>query len=279
MMIRLRASITTVGPFVLVFVLTWPAWRWLWGEWQSNPYYSHGLLVLPLSIYLGWRQLQSYRTSASFIGDARGLFLLVLGIVAFVILIDFRAYYAAAFAAILMIAALTWTFLGLPATKRLVYPFVLLIMALPLPFVERATLPLALWTGSCSTFLASWAGLDLVTNGNAVSLPNAELVIGAQCSGMSSLIAMTSMTSIVAYIVVGPMWGRIALLFMAAPLAVLGNILRVTNLLFVARYWGVESAFRFYHDLSGPLFFLIAFALLYPLSRLFQCRQLQFDRF
>ncbi len=278
-MARLRAIVLSAGPFALIFVLTWPAWRWLWGEWQNNPYYSHGMIVLPLSIYLGWRRLQTARSKDSLVGDTRGLLLLIAATVAFVFLVDLRAYYASAFAAILIIAAMLWTFLGLPAAKQLAFPLVLLILALPLPFVERATLPLALWTGSCSTFLGTLAGLDLVTNGNAVTLPNAELIIGAQCSGMSSLIALTSMTSLVAYIVTGPLWGRLALFAMAIPLAVLGNILRVTNLLFVARYWGVESAFHYYHDLSGPIFFLIALALLYPLSRLFQCHQLQYDRF
>lgn len=276
---RVRIIASAALPIGLLILFTWPVWRWLWGEWWSNPYYSHGLLVLPVAFYLAWRRLRSDQTAPSFSGDSRGLILLLIGASAFVVFINFRALYLASFAAITIAAALTWSYLGLAALKRILFPLAFLALAVPLPFVERSTLPLALWTGSCSTSLASWMGLELVAKGNAVSLPNAELVIGAQCSGMNSLIALTSLTSLVAYVVVGPLWGRISLLFLAIPLAVLGNILRVTNLIFVARYWGAEQAFHYYHDLSGPIFFLIVLVLLYPLSRMLQCRQLRFERF
>ena len=36
----------------------------------------------------------------------------------------------------------------------------------------------------------------------------------------------------------------------------------------VARFWGVDAAFTFYHDYSGPVFFLLALLLLVPLVRL-----------
>lgn len=83
-------------------------------------------------------------------------------------------------------------------------------------------------------------GLDMEIIGNAVKLPNADLVIGAQCSGVNSLIEMTALMRLVAYLVKGPLWGRITLAVLATPLAILGNILRVTSLLFVARQWGAS---------------------------------------
>ena len=85
-------------------------------------------------------------------------------------------------------------------------------------------------------------GLDVIIVGNAVTLPNADLVIGAQCSGVNSLIALTSLMVLVAYLLDGPLWSRIALVLLAMPLAVLGNILRVATLLFVARAWGAAGS-------------------------------------
>ena len=278
-MMRMRGFVLIAGPVCLALLLSWPVWPWLWGEWWSNPYYSHGLIVLPLSVYLGWRRLSGFRGSAGYVGDSRGLVLLLISVGALVAFLDLRAYYLAGFALVGLAAGLLWLFLGAEALCQLSFPLAFFSLALPLPFVERATLPLALWTGSCSTSLSAWLGLPLVINGNAISLPNAELVIGAQCSGMNSLTALTALTALVAYVLIGPLWGRIALLCLAAPLAVLGNILRVTNLLFVAHYWGADVAFRYYHDFSAPFFFLVALALLFPLSRMLQCRHVRFDRF
>ena len=204
---RLRSSVFVLVLLGLALVLSWPALRWLWGEWLASPYYGHGLLVLPLSVYLGWRRIDSYRSADTLTGESRGLLLLLLSVSAFLFLLDFRIYYLACFATIGMIAGLVWTFWGFGALSQLVFPFAFLALAVPLPFVERATLPLALWMGSCSTSLASWAGLDLIVNGNAISLPNAELIIGPQCSGMSSIIALTAMTSLLAYLLTGPVWG------------------------------------------------------------------------
>ena len=83
--------------------------------------------------------------------------------------------------------------------------------------------------------------------------------------------------ALAAYLLVGPLWGRITLVALAVPIAVLGNILRVANLLFVARYLGAEAAFRFYHDYSGIVFFALVLLLLMPLTRLLQCRTLRLD--
>ena len=43
-------------------LLTWPVWRWLWGEWMGNSYYSHGILIGPVTLYLGGRRFQLDKT-------------------------------------------------------------------------------------------------------------------------------------------------------------------------------------------------------------------------
>jgi exosortase/archaeosortase family protein len=113
--------------------------------------------------------------------------------------------------------------------------------------------------------------------GNAISMPNAELVIGAQCSGVNSLIALVSLMVLVAYLLNGPIWSRVALVLLSIPLALLGNILRVATLLFVARLWGANAAFIFYHDYSGILFFVAVLLLIYPLTRLLRFGQLRYE--
>ena len=49
------------------------------------------------------------------------------------------------------------------------------------------------------------------------------------------------------------------------------------TLLFVARAWGADAAFTYYHDYSGVLFFVGVLLLLYPLTRLLRFRQLRYD--
>ncbi len=131
--------------------------------------------------------------------------------------------------------------------------------------------------GVTSVWLVRLFGVEVTVVGNAVTLPNADLVIGAQCSGINSILALVALNALVAYALRGPWWGRVSLVGLAVPLAMGGNILRVAALLVVARAWGADAAFRFYHDYSGVGFFMLALLLLLPLARLLQCKSLRHE--
>lgn len=260
-------------------ILTWPVWRWLWGEWMANDYYSHGILIAPVAFYLAWRRLRNQETRI-WETDNRDLWALLAvaaSLAALLYFLNDKAYYLAAFAMVGLLTSLVWTFAGRRTLWLLAFPLAYLLLMIPLPFIERLTLPLALFTGVCSTALVKFFGLELTVIGNAVKLPNADLLIGAQCSGINSMIALTALTALAAYVLDGPLWGRIALVLLAVPIAMLGNILRVSNLLFVARYYGADAAFRFYHDYSGIVFFALVLMLMVPLTRLLRCKSLRLD--
>ncbi len=223
-------------------------------------------LIVPVSIFLA---VQRFRHDKSLpwpppSGSNLGLLLLAPSFLAYLFFYNDRAYYLAAFAMIGMIGGLVWTLWGDNTARRLAFPIAYLVFMIPLPFIERWTLPLAMFTGVCSGAAVQFIGLDIEIIGNSVSLPNADLVIGAQCSGINSLIALMALAVLAAYLVDGPPWARTILVLLSFPLAMLGNILRVASLLIVARFYGADSAFTFYHDYSGPIFFLISLALLDP---------------
>ncbi len=264
---------------LLFFALTWPVWQWLWGEWMGNEYYSHGILILPVALYLAIQRLRLdkllWQTAPH--GHSWGIVLLGVALATFLWFLNQKAYYLAAIAMIGLIGGLVWALGGTMLFRKLIFPIAYLLLMVPLPLIDRVTLPLALFTGVCAGGLVRLLGLDVAIIGNAVRLPNADLVIGAQCSGVNSLIALTALMALAAYVLNGPLWGRLLLVLFSVPLAILGNILRVASLLFVARSMGAQAAFVFYHDYSGLLFFLLVFLLMFPLTRLLQARTLRLD--
>ncbi len=266
---------------ILVFgLLTWPVWRWLWQEWMGNQYYSHGILIPLVTAYLifqRWRNDEGFVWQQSKAASRSGLLALAIFVILYLIALNGKAFYIAAFMMTGMIASLVWTFGGTDALRRLIFPLGYLILMIPLPFVESSTLPLAMFTGVCSGGLVQFLGLDVQIVGNSVTLPNADLVIGAQCSGINSLIALTALTALAAYILKGPLWGKFLIVLLAIPLAMFTNILRVSSLLFIARQYGADAGFTFYHDYSGPIFFIMAMALLYPLAKLLRFNELRMD--
>ena len=272
-----RVLIAPLLALAALLLITWPTWRWLWGEWMGNEYYSHGILIPPVSLYLIYQRFRNDRSLHWEPGHGSnwGLVLTAVGLAVYLWFFSQRAYYLAAFAVVAMLGGLVWTFGGNNVARRLLFPIAYLLLMVPLPFIDRYTLPLALFTGVCSGVVARLFGLDVEIIGNAVKLPNADLVIGAQCSGINSLIALTALMVLAAYLVSGPTWGRTLLVLLAFPLAILGNILRVSSLLFVARAWGAEAGFVFYHDYSGIGFFVVVLLLMLPLTRLLRCNRLR----
>jgi exosortase len=276
---RLQAFALPVLAATIFSVLTFPIWQWLWREWMGNDYYGHGVLIPFVVLFLLIQRLRNDPTT-SLIPSADnqgGLLMVGVSMALMLFFLNRRAYYLAALVMIVLFAALIWSFTSFALLRKLLFPIAYLALMVPLPAVDRVTLPLALFTGVCAGDAVRLLGLDVTIVGNAVSLPNAELVIGAQCSGVNSIIALTSLLTLTAYLLDGPLWGRLTLVAMAVPLAVLGNILRVASLLFVARSYGANAAFVFYHDYSGIAFFLAVILLLIPLARLLRTNNFRLE--
>ena len=259
---------------ILLAALFYPTWRWVGGEWLSNPYYSHGILVVAVTAYLLWRTSRRLPPPTP---DNRALIALIGFGSLYLFFFNRHTFYLAAFVSVMVVACIIWLLWGFLTLRRVAFPLAFLWLAIPLPIVERATLPLSLWAGKASTTLVRWLGLDVAVNGAAVSLPNTTLTIGAQCSGINSIIALLTLTVLAAYLLRGPWWGKLALVASAVPLAMLGNVLRIANLLVVARFWGIAAAFNFYHNYAGGIFFVMVILLMYPLSKALQCKTLRWD--
>lgn len=263
----------------ILALVSWPIWRWLWQEWMGNEYYSHGVLIPAVALFLIVQRMRNDKLFVWQWGSKNliSIVLLAVGLLALIYLINNKTYYLASFVLIFIIGMLIWSFGGTRAASKLIFPIAYLVFMIPLPFVERSTLPLASFTGVCSSGLIQFLGIDLHVVGNAITLPNANLVIGAQCSGINSLIALTALTALTAYILDGPLWAKVLLTLMAIPLALISNILRVSSLIYVAKEYGAESAFTFYHDYSGPIFFIVVLLLVYPLAKFLRFQNLRLD--
>ncbi len=275
MFFSLRRSETILYALIVVLgvLLLLPTLRWLANEWWSNDYYSHGVLVPIISVFFAWRLLPKVERKPSNLG----LFLLVAALVIYLAALFQRAYFIAALGMIALFAGLIWYLWGGEALKRMAFPLVFLIFMVPLPFVEASSLPLSLLTGQISTKTVQLLGMDVTVQGASVTLPNANLVVGAQCSGLRSIVALFTLVAVFAYVVEGPWYSKLLIVLSAIPIAILGNVFRVSTLLWVADRWGVDAGFTYYHDYSGIFFFLFAFLCLILLAWMLRCRNIRTD--
>jgi len=277
---RRKGAASAAVVAVLMLVLFYPVLRWLAGEWLGNDYYSHGPLVPIVSAVLAWRLWVNWPPQEKRIEPANaGLILLVGGLAGYLYALLQRAYFVASLAMIVLIAGVVWYLLGMAALRRLAFPIGFLVFMVPLPFVEPLSVPMAQLTGTAAAVAVRLFGVSITISGSQVTLPNAALVVGAQCSGLRSIVSLLTLVALVIFVLQGPWWGKVLLALSAIPIAILGNVLRVASLLVVANIWGADAGFKFYHDYSSIVFFLSAVALLLLFSRLVKCREIRDDIF
>ncbi len=272
------ASTGLIG--ILLLALFYPTLTWLVGEWLGNDYYSHGPLVPLVSAFLAWRLWVKWPPEQRQIKPATiGLLPLSVGLSAYLVALLQRAYFAASLAMIVIIVGLVWYLLGTAALRRFAFPIGFLFFMVPLPFVEPLSVPLAQLTGAVSAAIVRLFGVPISVNGAQITLPHAELVVGAQCSGLRSIVTLMTLVALVIFLVEGVWWQKLLLALSSIVIAALGNVIRVASLLVVANIWGADAAFKYYHDYSGIVFFLSALALLLAFSWVLGCREIREDIF
>lgn len=271
---HLRAILALATLGALVVVLFWPTLRWLVASWLGNPYYSHGFLIPPLAAFLAWRRRDVVMNPAP---SNAGLVLLAGGLLAHLASLPWRLHVLSALGLIVALAGLVWTFWGTTALRRLAFPLALLVAMVPLPWVERVSPPLEALVAQYATLGVQALGVAARNLGAQVFLADTAFVVGAPCSGVRSLVALLTLAALLSYVVDGPGWARMALFLTAAPIALLANLVRVSSLFWVADRFGAEAGLRYYHDLSSPMLFLLAFALLIATTWLLGCRTIRED--
>jgi exosortase len=276
--IPLGTAATAVAIVLAVGLAYRDVWPWLASEWRDNPYYTHGVLVPLLSLFLVWRARDALALRApSWLGYpviAAGLALLVVGL-------WYSAYWIAGFSLPVVIAGIVLALFGPRVFRRWLFPLLFLLLMVPLPFDVWVAQWLEAPTATASTALVRLVGVPAHNEGSLITLPNAQFAVGGICAGLRSSIALFTLALFV--VMVGTPGGtrnKIALLALVIPLALVANIVRIAVLLGVANLWGQAAAMSYYHDYSSYVFFGLALLLLVLASGGLRCPlwRLQFGR-
>jgi len=265
---RRTILIALVGIAVIALVY-WPTFRWLVQSWLSNPYYSHGFLVPLISGFIVWTKRSELKASEPSI---IGAFVLTLGAFVYILGFVWAMRFLPAFSLLIVLGGLSLLFFGTRATRAIIFPLSFLIFMIPLPFIQELGFSLQTISVHSSAWLVRVFGLPVTTVGPEIHLGDIVFTIGLPCSGINTLIALLALAAVYGYLLLGPVYKRAILFIIAFPLAIGANTLRIASLILIAKYHGVEAVSGFYHDISSPLFFVIAFLFLILLGRILGCR-------
>ncbi|MDQ4120115.1 MAG: EpsI family protein [Acidobacteriota bacterium] len=257
-----------------------PALKLLLQTWWTDENYSHGLLIPFLIGFLLWfekDELAKLEKRPAFLAGGAicltALGLLLVGILG-------AELFTQRFSLALMLAGITIYFFGWLILKKLVVPFVLLLLAIPIPTIlfNKIAFPLQL----LATDLAVWGirlfGIPAAKFGNVIELlprgasQSVWLEVVEACSGIRSLMTLVTLALVYAYFTSRrrdfasfkslDLWRAAILMLAALPIAVLTNGARLTATGILAYYYGSETAQGFLHGASGWMVYIAALLLL-----------------
>lgn len=242
---------------------------WLTYAWDHSPDSRHGAIVPLIAAWLVWRkrgELAALPREGTWLGVAVAMFgaaLFWLGWKGDIHYVNYMAY-------LVIVAGLILAHFGARWLHSLLFAGSFLLFAMPMPFLEEVLgFRLRLFMAGASTGILNLIGVESVRRGTAIysamdpalGLPEGRIFsldVANPCSGLNSLFALVMLTALYAHLTQNRPWKQWFLFMCALPLAVLGNMFRVTSIAIVAA--GIDQKFASgpYHTLAGYLVFVVA---------------------
>ncbi len=248
---------------------------WLVGSWLNNEYYSHGFLVPIISGYLIWK-MRSELASTEKKQSQAGLYIFASGILIQTISTIWSVRFLSGISLLVTMAGVVIYMYGWEFMNRIKFPFLFLILMIPLPFVDMIAAPAQTISVISTSFVTNLIGIPTVREGLILKIPAGSFEVGIECSGINSIISLFTIGAIFAFILEGTRSMKLTIVASALPLAMAGNILRITSVLAVANAYGQKAATDYFHDFSSLLLFSVALIGLFLVGRCFG--RLQFKK-
>jgi exosortase len=268
------ASWYTVTLLVLGVWLYAPVLFRLAHQWWSDPNFSHGFFVPVFSVYVVWQNRTRLRTIQSE-PSIWGLPVIVISLAMLLVGTFGAELFLSRLSFILLIGGAVVFFVGWAMLRAVLFPLCFLILMIPIPAIvfSQITLPLQVLASKLAAGTLPICGVPVLREGNIINLPAMPLEVAQACSGIRSLMSLTTLAIMYGYLVERRVWVRVALALASIPIAVAANGLRIVGTGLIVQYWDPEKAEGFFHLFSGWLVFVFSLLMLFALHRAFMFLQ------
>jgi exosortase A len=233
------------------------------GIWLRSDTFAHCLLVLPISLWLIWRQRK--RLAGLTPGAQPWVLLALLAVAAFWLLADLVVVNAAtqfAFVALLVLAVPA--VLGFEVTRAILFPLLFLFFAVP--FGEFALPTLMESTADFVVFALQLTGIPVYREGQHFVIPSGSWSVIDECSGVRYVMASFMVGSLFAYLNYRSLKRRVVFMLVSLVVPVVANWLRAYMIVMLAHLSGNKLAVGVDHILYGWVFFGIIILVMFMIG-------------
>ncbi len=237
-------------------------------QWWSDPNYSHGFFVPLFSAFVIWQE-RARLSALSLRPSWSGLLFLGLGLCVLIVGQMGAELFLSRLSLLIVLAGLLVLFFGWNFFRALLFPWAFLLLMIPIPAIvfNQITFPLQLLASRVASTTLPWMGVPVLREGNVIVLPAMALEVAEACSGIRSLMSLTTLAVIYGYLMERKVGVRVLLAVASVPIAVAANSFRIVGTGLLVQYWDPEKAQGFFHEFSGWLIFVVSLLMLYLLHR------------
>ena len=237
-------------------------------DWWQIPDFSHGFLVPIFAAYLVWTK-RTALLETKIAPTWSGIALVFLGLAVLLLGVYGAELFLSRISLVILLAGLVLGFGGWQLLKELRFPLLVLLLAIPIPFIvfNEITLPLQTLASKLASALLPLFGVPVLREGNVIELPAMKLEVAEACSGIRSLMSLFTLAVFYGYFMDKSNLRRVLLALASIPIAIAANALRILGTGLCVQYWDPDKALGFFHEFSGWVMFLVSLGCLYIVHR------------
>jgi exosortase len=248
-------------------------------DWYSDSNYSHGFLIIPLSVWLVWRQRERLAL-VPLKGSGWGLAGILASMLILVVGTAGAEYFSVRFSFVLLLASMVLHFAGWMFLRRIWFALFFMLFMIPVPYVVyySLTFPMQLFASKVASSVLGLIGLPLLRSGNVLYLPGGQaLEVAEACSGLRSIVSLLALGALLAYFTQKSRAKAVILFLSTVPIAILGNVVRI-SFTAIGTYAITESFVEgTLHEMAGMVVFLFSLVMLLIIGSLLKWNELPVD--
>ena len=263
----------------LILIVYFPVLIDLVTDWYIDSNYSHGFLILPISVFLIWQKRQELKETPVR-QNKLGLLFLIGSLVLLIVGTAGAEYFTVRVSLVFLLFSIVLYLFGWQFTRVIWFAFFFMLFMIPIPYViyYAITFPMQLFASKVSTVILEAIGLPLLRQGNILHIPGYSLEVAEACSGIRSLFSLLALGALFAYYTQPNKIKAIILFLSTIPIAIAGNIFRITITAISAHMISIKFAEGTLHEISGLLVFIFSLIVLFIFGAILRWKKPEFKK-
>lgn len=248
-------------------VCFYPALHILIQKWWVSEDYSHAFFVVPIIGFIVWQKRIHFTENPA--SNFPGLVLVILSLLYYLAALQIQVPTLIFLSFIFFFLGCIVFIAGTKSVKHFLLPILLMVMIIPIPnqILSAITGSLQLFISEGAEYVIRLFSVPMLREGNVLHLPNRSFQVIDACSGIRSLISMTTLSVIIGYFTLSRNASKVVLFLFSIPVALLMNLVRVLAVVLLFHFFGLDLTEGTLHTSAGMLLFLAGLAMLFSFQR------------